>query len=245
MDPITFAQLNAAYHKGVYGQEETLDIQEWVEVLIEEGYDLDEYTDDELYEAYLADSKNYAGMSGQRLARVMGKVADLSRTSQRFASDTNVISQARRAGHTDKDVKQASQEYADRADKIISRIGKHDPEKVKARETQNRKTINVRATPVSGPSLAEELDLYDLVSEYLVSEGFCDSYEDADVIMANMSEEWRESILDEAEKVFPLRKVADKTNELRQRIKDSKSSEEREKLLKRMKKMDDEYWQPN
>jgi hypothetical protein len=55
MDPITFAQLNAAYHKGVYGQGETLDIQEWVEALIEEGYDLDEYTDDELYEAYLAD----------------------------------------------------------------------------------------------------------------------------------------------------------------------------------------------
>ena len=52
MDPITFAQLNAAYHKGVYGQEEVLDIQEWVEALIDEGYDLDEYSDDELYEAY-------------------------------------------------------------------------------------------------------------------------------------------------------------------------------------------------
>lgn len=43
----------------------------------------------------------------------------------------------------------------------------------------------------------EELDLYDIVSEYLVSEGFCESYEDADVIMANMSEDWREDILDE------------------------------------------------
>jgi hypothetical protein len=43
--------------------------------------------------------------------------------------------------------------------------------------------------------MKEELDLYDIVSEYLVSEGFCDSHEDADVIMANMSEEWRESIV--------------------------------------------------
>jgi hypothetical protein len=50
---------------------------------------------------------------------------------------------------------------------------------------------------VGGP-YNEELDLYDIVSEYLVSEGFCDSYEDADVIMANMSEEWRESILESA-----------------------------------------------
>jgi hypothetical protein len=49
---------------------------------------------------------------------------------------------------------------------------------------------------VGGP-YNEELDLYDIVSEYLVSEGFCDSYEDAGVIMANMSEEWRDGILDE------------------------------------------------
>jgi hypothetical protein len=49
---------------------------------------------------------------------------------------------------------------------------------------------------VGGP-YNEELDLYDIVSEYLVTEGFCDSYEDADVIMANMSEEWRESIMEE------------------------------------------------
>ena len=45
--------------------------------------------------------------------------------------------------------------------------------------------------------MKEDLDLYYIVSEYLVSEGFCDSYEDADVIMTNMSEEWRDSILDE------------------------------------------------
>jgi hypothetical protein len=61
MDPIVFGQLNEAYHRGVYSPEETLSeeeligIEEWVEALIEEGYDLDEYTDDELYEAYLAD----------------------------------------------------------------------------------------------------------------------------------------------------------------------------------------------
>jgi hypothetical protein len=44
-------------------------------------------------------------------------------------------------------------------------------------------------------NMEESVDLYDIVSEYLVSEGFCDSHEDADVIMANMSEEWRESIV--------------------------------------------------
>jgi hypothetical protein len=52
-----------------------------------------------------------------------------------------------------------------------------------------------RARRRRAKGLQESFDLYDLVSEYLVSEGFCDSYEDADVIMANMSEEWREGII--------------------------------------------------
>ena len=54
MDPNTLAQLNEAYQKGVYTSEESLEVdtelQEWVEALIEEGYDLDEYTDEEIYE---------------------------------------------------------------------------------------------------------------------------------------------------------------------------------------------------
>jgi hypothetical protein len=44
----------------------------------------------------------------------------------------------------------------------------------------------------------ESYDLYDIISEYLVSEGFCDSAEDAAVIMVNMSEDWRESIVNSA-----------------------------------------------
>jgi hypothetical protein len=43
----------------------------------------------------------------------------------------------------------------------------------------------------------EELDLYNTVSDYLVSEGFCDSYEEADSIMVNISEQWIDGILDE------------------------------------------------
>ena len=49
-------------------------------------------------------------------------------------------------------------------------------------------------------NVEEGVDLYDIVSNYLVSEGFCNSPEAADVIMANMSEEWRESILEETKK---------------------------------------------
>ena len=40
-------------------------------------------------------------------------------------------------------------------------------------------------------------DTYDLVLEYLVSEGFADTEENAQVIMSNMSEAWFKSIVEE------------------------------------------------
>jgi hypothetical protein len=46
-------------------------------------------------------------------------------------------------------------------------------------------------------SLPESYDLFDTILEYLVSEGYADTNESALVIMANMSEEWKESILSE------------------------------------------------
>jgi hypothetical protein len=42
----------------------------------------------------------------------------------------------------------------------------------------------------------EEFDLFDTILEYLVAEGYADTNEAALVIMANMSEEWRDSIVE-------------------------------------------------
>ena len=43
----------------------------------------------------------------------------------------------------------------------------------------------------------EEIDLYDIILSHLLDEGYADSYEAAEVIMVNMSEDWRESIVEE------------------------------------------------
>jgi hypothetical protein len=48
---------------------------------------------------------------------------------------------------------------------------------------------------VGGP-YNEEVDVYDLVLDYLLDEGFCDDVESAEVIMANMSEEWMDEIVE-------------------------------------------------
>jgi hypothetical protein len=51
---------------------------------------------------------------------------------------------------------------------------------------------------VGGPKgLPEETDLFDYLLEYLVAEGYADTNAAAIKIMANMSEEWRESIVEE------------------------------------------------
>ena len=44
----------------------------------------------------------------------------------------------------------------------------------------------------------EEVDVYDIVISHLLDEGYADTYESAESIMVNMSEEWRDNIIDEA-----------------------------------------------
>ena len=51
---------------------------------------------------------------------------------------------------------------------------------------------NTRPTP-----LKDDVDLFDIVKGYLMSEGYADTEEAALAIMANMSEEWRKSIVEQ------------------------------------------------
>ena len=56
-------------------------------------------------------------------------------------------------------------------------------------------------TPRKKGTLANEVyeqDHYDIVLEYLLDEGLCESVENAEIMMAHMSEAWIEDILDEA-----------------------------------------------
>jgi hypothetical protein len=59
-----------------------------------------------------------------------------------------------------------------------------------------------------------EYDTFDTVLEHLVAEGYADTNEAALVIMANMSEEWKQSILDEEKKELPQTKMYRKAGEL-------------------------------
>jgi hypothetical protein len=52
------------------------------------------------------------------------------------------------------------------------------------------------ASRVASRMATEEVDIYDIILSHLLDEGYAESVEQAEVIMVNMSEEWRHSILE-------------------------------------------------
>ena len=57
-------------------------------------------------------------------------------------------------------------------------------------------TIKIKGPKKKNVIRKEEVDLFDYILEHLVAEGYADTNEAALAIMANMSEDWRESIVE-------------------------------------------------
>ena len=79
---------------------------------------------------------------------------------------------------------------------------KHPDKKVRDRyETETRrrqapKNVGVPDKSVGYGGLKDDVDLFDIVKGYLLDEGHAETEEEALYIMANMSEEWRQSIIE-------------------------------------------------
>jgi hypothetical protein len=101
----------------------------------------------------------------------------------------------------------------DKAEKIRSKGGKTRTEEIEldeeAPERIRKRSKNPRLMKDAGPARVhnpkkedqkESYDLFDTILEHLVAEGYADTEESALVIMANMSEEWREDIMEISQK---------------------------------------------
>jgi hypothetical protein len=124
------------------------EVEIWVNQLIEEGYDLSEYTWDEITEIYEDFESKIRPKTDKELkayAKVLGNLADTAT-------------------------------------------------KVRGPEPSQRKKPRKRTTDMRNVKVHE--DLYDVILSYLLDEGYAESVDQAEVIMVNMSEEWRESILE-------------------------------------------------
>jgi hypothetical protein len=139
------------------------EVETWVNALIEEGYDLSEYTWDDMYEMYVTEGPNY-DKNRQRAAK---RAAE--RNAARDAGKTGNVPgvgyvTSRREGET----------YRDSAGVERHTSGAKMPKK----------------------DVKEDVDIFDVILEHLVDEGYADTNESAIAIMANMSEEWREDIME-------------------------------------------------
>jgi len=142
------------------------EVETWVNSLIEEGYDLSDYTWEEMYEAY-------ANLNEGRTT----SLSALSRESQKRKDD-------KKRGRPETE----SETHSRLA------MGKFRPgASQEERAEGGRQVLKDRGkVPKKGGK-----DMFEHILEHLVSEGYADTNDAALKIMANMSEEWRESIVEE------------------------------------------------
>ena len=98
-----------------------------------------------------------------------------------------------------------------------------------------------RATRRSGGDVEdtrydEETDLYDIILSHLLDEGYAETPEAAEAIMVNMSEDWREDIVEKSDDTYlePNWKKRKKNNE--KAIKDMKNDPNHQKYLETVRK---------
>ena len=85
-------------------------------------------------------------------------------------------------------------DHANKTQSRVSTITRKDPgaptsQKLPPQEKKKPSTEIVRK------NLNNSYDLYDIILSHLINEGYADTFESAEAIMVNMSEEWRDSII--------------------------------------------------
>ena len=149
------------------------EVENWVNSLIDEGYDLSEYTWDDMCEMYMKLDEAKSKIPGDDLfsqfyrgknARKQKGVKTHQPGQNRYLAQQNQKrSAARYAADMGRDRTPSASDYDNHG----------------------------------GGSRNEQADLFDIIKGHLLDEGFADTEEAALAIMTNMSEEWREQILDE------------------------------------------------
>jgi hypothetical protein len=151
-----------------------------------------------------------AGRLASETGKTLGKIASVTREAGRRAGEhvkkhgmKSLANEETEIGITGKKIpkpRTAKQQYELEKNR---RKRKHLGKNVGG--TQYSSDVNPYLNP---RSVREEVepDLFDAILEHLIAEGYADTNESALAIMANMSEEWRQSIVDEAIKNQDLEK---------------------------------------
>jgi hypothetical protein len=116
-------------------------------------------------------------MNSQELRNLQEAYSQVYGLDEKFSDDTK-----RRATKHIKDTKKLLRSMGTEID------DKYNPEP-EGYEPKSDKKIKKKTQK-------EQVDLYDIILSHLLDEGYADTQEQAEVIMVNMSEDWRESIME-------------------------------------------------
>ena len=94
------------------------------------------------------------------------------------------------------EVYQLDEEETGRGPRLIDTYDK-PPYSDKVKDAPKYKPV-IKGPKRKGVIKKEEVDLYDIILSHLLDEGYAETQEAAEVIMLNMSEEWREDIVEAA-----------------------------------------------
>jgi len=94
----------------------------------------------------------------------------------------------RKAGNLGREV--VSSKKGPKRDAAMDRMGKLVT--VIARDDENKRFKTLGQSPAHN----EEVDIYDIILSHLLDEGYAETPEAAEAIMVNMSEEWRDSVVE-------------------------------------------------
>ena len=186
MNSKDYRNLQEAYI-GVYDDDirEKLEFESWVNNLLEEGYDLSDYTWDELYENYSQLDEAITSEKGKAKAAEM--IAARSTPSGRAKSGQGAtVAQIKHIGRSNREGLSGTP--------MTPTMAKNPVKSASYGGTGNKAAR--RAGTYSRFGYKESYELYDIILSHLIDEGYADTQEAAERIMVNMSEDWRESIVE-------------------------------------------------
>ena len=235
------------------------EVELWVNELLEEGYDLSEYTWEDMFDIYEATRmRKELGKEGETATRK--ELAARSNAYQRSGSVDKTIAAAERRAErpyvkpvrdeNESDYNKRLQKSSDTMSKLAaSRRGSvRDKPRAGLRgyaaKNSDKELHDARRSAMSAGTLTprekkmlnkEAYETYEFVASYLLENNFASTVDDANVIINNMSEGWFAQIIEGAYDVYLNRmgvksKLSDMATDM------LKSPEEKEKEEKERKK---------
>jgi hypothetical protein len=225
------------------------EVELWVNELLEEGYDLSEYTWEDMFEIYEATAMAKRGYDETEIRNKIAKSTGGGEAADRATELENRPTFGNKS-------KQASREKLARTQRgdfrrttssdYGLRLGAHksDDPAVKAKQAARGKQRS-SLTPREKKMLNREAyETYEFVASYLLENNFASTVDDANVIINNMSEGWFESIMEE-KKPLPVAKMKRKESKLLdneegqlQALRTDVGSKERKARMKELQRFD-------